>query len=100
VGKFFEALKKSDEGNAIPTPLVITDAEMNADGEATSTINNGSNLHRVRPVLEKFAALEVDLGAPPMEIPPPAPPPFFGASHLHPTRVAQKLGGLPQPPVF
>jgi len=75
VGKFFEALKKSDEGNVTPEPVVIADTEMD-DGKAESAITDNSSSRAVQPVLETPSALDVDPDVSSVEITPPRAKPY------------------------
>jgi exopolysaccharide/PEP-CTERM locus tyrosine autokinase len=67
VGKFFEALKKSDEGSVTPKPVEIADSEMD-DIEHTSAITDDDSLRSVEPVLEKSSPLDAGPSVAPTEI--------------------------------
>lgn len=69
MGKFFEALKKSDEGNVAPKPVEIAATEMD-DGKAASAITDNSSSGDVQPVLETPSTLDVDPDVPSVEITP------------------------------
>jgi exopolysaccharide/PEP-CTERM locus tyrosine autokinase len=74
VGKFFEALKKSDASSVAPKPVEIADSKMD-DVKHTSAITDGDSLRSVHPDLEKSSALDVVPDAAPVEISTPKPEP-------------------------
>ena len=75
MGKFFEALKKSDEGHVAPKPVEIADSEMD-DIKHTSAITDDDSLRSVQPDLEKSAPLDAGPDLVPTEISTPKPEPY------------------------
>lgn len=69
MGKFFEALKKSDAGSITPKPTVIADSKMD-DGEAVSEITDNGSSHAVQPVLETPPTFDGDPDIPTVGIAP------------------------------
>jgi protein-tyrosine kinase len=74
VGKFFEALKKSDAGSVTPKAVDISDSEMD-DVKHASEITDDDNLRSAQPVLEKSSTSDVVPDAAPMVISTPKPEP-------------------------
>jgi len=79
VGKFFEALKKSDVGSVAPKPVEIADSEKDVI-KHTSAITDDDNLRSVQPVREKSSSLDADPDVAPMEISTPTPEPHVARS--------------------
>ncbi len=74
MGKFFEALKKSDEGSVVPKPVEIVDSEK-GDVEHISDPPDEDSPSSIEPAFQESSPLDAGTGAAPTEISTPKPEP-------------------------